>query len=228
MRTGNDNASSTIRLATTGQLVDLQASHGANAYLVQSSRVENLSFFGSDLTSANAIRKKETKKKKLNASDRQTLFCIYDKILCLAEYSDPRLFRQLVPEIEISAMFKHFVDIYQPKTTDPSWINPGYLLKHDYASLACIFALFKHPVPVVILFEEKVLLECLSAVMVARQGQLPPAKFAEAVIIMMNNIIDCSMSRFDKRMDITKDLQEIGSNWIPGKILRCTLTVKRG
>mmetsp|Transcript_45336 Transcript_45336/g.109788 ORF Transcript_45336/g.109788 Transcript_45336/m.109788 type:complete len:491 (+) Transcript_45336:60-1532(+) len=224
MNRGNGMRSDPVRLSTTGQMVDLQTSHGANAYLLQSTRVDNFSFFSSDLATAKNIRKKDTKKKKLNASDRQILCGIYDKIANLAEFSDPRLFRQLIPESEIAALLNHFVEIYQPKTTDPAWINSGYLLKHDYPTLASIFALFKHPVPVVMVFEEKTLLECLSAVMVARQGtanKLPPSEFAEAVIIMTNNLVDCCMSRFDNTWTAEKVFKKLEAAGFLKQYLRC-------
>lgn len=146
--------------------------------------------FSSQLKIVGKIRKRERKKKKLNAVDRKTLCDIYGHVSNLAFLACRDLFRKHVLEKEIEVWFDHVADILQQKINDRHWIKTGTLLHHDMELFCSFGELVNHPLPAAMTFESTKILEIVVSMMMKRKGDsegLPGPEFAK----ILNEIIFC-------------------------------------
>lgn len=217
-----------------GRCIDICTPTGANAFLQSGTNSQTFEQFSGNVATMSKIRSK----RRLNAGDKETLVMLCFTIDAVAQYSDHDVFRQCVPEREISVLLDWTVAEIQKLTSNRNWIATGNLQRHDAFLLNYCISLMMHAVPTALVFENghlffPVLTEFLQARKMADGGSnddnnnnsggrgLPNTDISESITLIVSNAYMCSQMAFDNTWTSEKALKKLEATGILTEFIRC-------
>jgi len=192
-----------VYLTSTGQNINLCTREGADIFLQD----EGSSFqgFSSNLETATALQRKNSKNNLLNNEEKHMLSGTYFMIDSLAKYSTPAVFAT-IPKSEIESWIDHVMTVLKLKTqqddddddasattsttsSTKQWALTGILEQHDAYVLDACIPMFMHLDPVLVALERgfyKVLADFIQA---RKAPCLPCPDIAETMCMLCANTI---------------------------------------